>query len=112
MEDTRPLAVNKYREVRCASLRPADAGRSVLLSGWVAAKRDHGGLLFVDLRDPGGVEPGGIVQLVAHPDSPAFETLTGLRLESVVSIRGEVAHRPPETVNPKLSTGDVEVVVQ
>ncbi|HET7523660.1 MAG TPA: aspartate--tRNA ligase, partial [Acidimicrobiales bacterium] len=50
--------------------------------------------------------------LVAHPDSPAFETLTGLRLESVVSVRGEVAHRPPETVNPKLSTGDVEVVVQ
>ena len=112
MEDTRPLAVNKYREVRCGTLRPADAGRSVLLSGWVAAKRDHGGLLFVDLRDPGGVDPGGIVQLVAHPDSPAFETLTGLRLESVVSIRGEVAPRPPETVNPKLSTGDVEVVVR
>ena len=112
MEDTRPLAVNRYRELRCGALRSADAGRSVLLSGWVAAKRDHGGLLFVDLRDPGGVEPGGIVQLVSHPDSPAFETLTTLRLESVVSVRGEVAPRPPETVNPKLATGEIEVVVQ
>ena len=112
MEDNRPLAANKYRELRCGALRSGDAGRSVLLSGWIAAKRDHGGLLFVDLRDAGGAEPGGIVQVVAHPESPAFETLTGLRLESVVSVRGEVAPRPPETVNPKLATGEVEVVVQ
>jgi aspartyl-tRNA synthetase len=111
MEDTRPLAVNRYREVRCGTLRSADAGRSVLLSGWVAAKRDHGGLLFVDLRDPGGVEPGGIVQLVAHPESAGFETLTAVRVESVVSVTGEVAPRPAETVNPKLATGEVEVIV-
>ncbi|HVA73102.1 MAG TPA: aspartate--tRNA ligase [Acidimicrobiales bacterium] len=112
MEDTRPLAVNNYRDVRCGALRAGDAGRSVLLSGWVAAKRDHGGLLFIDLRDAGGVEAGGVVQLVAHPDSPAFEMLTSLRLESVVSVRGSVVHRPAETVNPKLATGEVEVTVQ
>jgi aspartyl-tRNA synthetase len=111
METTRPLAVNRYRDTRGADLRASDVGRSVLLAGWVAAKRDHGGLLFVDLRDAGGTEPGGIVQLVVHPDVPAFETLTGLRLESVISIRGEVSARPPETVNPKLETGEIEVVV-
>jgi aspartyl-tRNA synthetase len=77
----------------------------------VAAKRDHGGLLFVDLRDAGGVEPGGLVQLVAHPERPAFEILSHLRLESVIHISGEVAARPPETANPRLATGDVEVVV-
>src|SRR5579863_9080324 len=102
MEDSRPLAANRYRDIRCGALRSADTGRSVLLSGWIAAKRDHGGLLFVDLRDAGGVEPGSVVQLVAHPGSPAFETLSRLRVESVVCVRGEVAPRPPETVNAKL----------
>ena len=82
------------------------------LAGWVAAKRDHGGLLFVDLREPGGVEPGGLVQLVGHPGQPAFEVLAHLRVESVISVSGQVAARPPETVNPKLETGAVEVVVE
>ncbi len=68
MEDSRPLAVNRYRDTRGGSLRFDDVGRTVRLAGWVAAKRDHGGLLFLDLRDAGGVEPGGLVQLVAHPD--------------------------------------------
>jgi aspartyl-tRNA synthetase len=77
----------------------------------LAAKRDHGGLLFVDLRDPAGLAPSGIVQLVAHPGEPAFEVLEALRLESVVSVSGEVMARPPETVNPKLATGDVEIRV-
>ena len=86
-------------------------GRTVRLAGWVAAKRDHGGLLFLDLRDAGGVEPGGLMQLVAHPDQDAFETLTQLRLESVVAVAGEVVARPPETVNTKLVTGEIEVVV-
>jgi aspartyl-tRNA synthetase len=78
----------------------------------MAAKRDHGGLLFVDLRDPGGTQPGGLVQLVSGPDEPAFSVLEGLRLESVVCVTGTVAARPPETVNPKLATGEVEVKVQ
>jgi aspartyl-tRNA synthetase len=111
MEPNRPLAVNRYRDIRGGDLRSGDVGRSVLLAGWIAAKRDHGGLLFLDLRDAGGIEPGGVVQLVVHPEVPAFGTLTGLRLESVVSVRGEVTARPPETVNPKLETGEVEVVV-
>ena len=86
-------------------------GRTVRLAGWVAAKRDHGGLLFVDLRDPGGLEPGGLVQLVAHPDVAAFEVLSHLRVESVISVSGQVVARTPETVNAKLATGEVEVVI-
>ena len=137
--DPIPLAPNRYREVRCGSLRPADIGSQVRLAGWVAAKRDHGGLLFVDLRDPvgpeadrpaplpegdgpagGGPAGGGflqgdhrarVVQLVCHPGGPAFETLSHLRLESVVSVAAKVVARPPDTVNPKLLTGEVEVEV-
>ncbi len=105
-----PLAVNRYRDTRGGSLRPSDVGRHVRLGGWVAAKRDHGGLLFVDLRDPGAFAPGGLVQLVVHPGQPAFEVLTHLRVESVICVLGEVVARPPETVNPKLETGAVEVV--
>jgi aspartyl-tRNA synthetase len=111
MEETRPLAANQYRDHRCGDLRPGDVGRTVRLAGWMAAKRDHGGLLFADLRDPGGLNAGGIVQLVVHPDQPAFETLAGLRVESVVSVSGEVVARSPETVNPKIGTGGVEVAV-
>ncbi|MGH9116119.1 MAG: aspartate--tRNA ligase [Acidimicrobiales bacterium] len=106
MEPSPPLAVNRYRDSRAGELRPADVGRRVRLAGWVAARRDHGGLLFVDLRDA-----GGLVQLVAHPGAAAFEVLADLRLESVVSVSGEVVARPAETVNPKLATGAVEVVV-
>jgi aspartyl-tRNA synthetase len=111
MEHTRPLAVNRYRDARGGSLRVDDVGRTVRLAGWVAAKRDHGGLLFVDLRDAGGIEPGGLVQLVAHPDLAAFEVLSHLRVESAISVSGAVVARTPETVNPKLATGAVEVVV-
>ena len=112
MEDTRPLTPNQYRDTRCGALRADDVGRVVRLAGWVAAKRDHGGLLFVDVRDPGGIVPGGVVQLVSHPDQPGFETLSGLRVESTISVTGEVVARTPETVNPKLATGAVEVVVR
>jgi len=123
------LVPNRYRDTQCGSLRPADIGRQVRLAGWVAAKRDHGGLLFIDLRDPGGPdadlpldEPVGaagpvnrgdhyacMVQLVSHPADQAFEVLSRLRPESVISVTGEVVARPPETVNPKLATGEVEV---
>jgi aspartyl-tRNA synthetase len=110
--DAPPLNVNLYRTRRCGELRAEDVGRVVQLAGWVAAKRDHGGLLFIDLRDPSGVGPGGLVQLVAHPDQPAFAVLDDLRLESVVTISGQVVARPPETVNPKLATGQVEIAVE
>ena len=98
--DRRPLATNQYRDTRPGSLGPADVGRTVRLAGWIAARRDHGGLLFIDLRDAGGTEPGGVVQLVSHPDQDAFATLSGLRVESVVSVTGEVVARSPETANP------------
>ena len=109
MEDGRPLAVNRYRDHRAGSLGRSDIDTTVRLAGWIAAKRDHGGLLFVDLRDPA---PGGLVQLVVHPEVEAFEVLTHLRVESVISVTGQVLARPPETVNPKLATGEVEVVVE
>jgi aspartyl-tRNA synthetase len=78
----------------------------------VAARRDHGGLLFIDLRDPSGVAPAEVVQLVANPELPDFETLSGLRLESTISMVGDVVARPPATVNPRLPTGEIEVVVR
>jgi aspartyl-tRNA synthetase len=106
MSDPRPFAANQYRSVRAGSLRDTDIGDVVRLAGWIAAKRDHGGLLFVDFRDDGGV-----VQLVSHPDDPAFETLTHLRVESVVCVTGRVVARPAEGVNPKLASGTVEVIV-
>ncbi|HLI00002.1 MAG TPA: amino acid--tRNA ligase-related protein, partial [Acidimicrobiales bacterium] len=111
LDHPRPLAVNRYHDHRAGELRPEHVGREVRLAGWVAAKRDHGGLLFVDLRDAGGMGPAGIVQLVSHPGSPGFETLEGLRLESTVSVVGQVVARSPETVNPKIDTGEVEVAV-
>jgi aspartyl-tRNA synthetase len=107
MSDQHPLAPNRYRDVRAGELRDTNVGDVVRLAGWIAAKRDHGGLLFVDLRDDGGV-----VQLVSHPDVAAFDTLTRLRVESVVAVTGEVVSRPDEGVNPKLASGTVEVVVQ
>lgn len=117
MEDRTPLTPNRYRQLRAGSLRSGDVGQQVRLAGWMAAKRDHGGVLFVDLRDPHGLDGGGgLVQLVAHPsaagDSGVVDTLSGLRLESVVSVTGTVTARPPETVNPKLATGEVEVVAE
>lgn len=112
MEDTRPLAVNRYRDTRGGALRSGDVGRSVRLAGWVAAKRDHGGLLFVDLRDSGGTVAAGIVQLVSHPDLDTFELLSGLRVESVISVTGTVVARSAETANPRLATGEVEVTVE
>jgi aspartyl-tRNA synthetase len=107
-----PLAVNRYRDHRAGSLGSDDVGRTVRLAGWVAAKRDHGGLLFVDLRDPAGQRPAGEVQLVVHPDDEAGPVLAGLRVESAISVVGTVVARSAETVNPKLETGSIEVTVQ
>ncbi|MGH9076879.1 MAG: aspartate--tRNA ligase [Acidimicrobiales bacterium] len=105
------LAANRYRDTHAGSLGPADVGRVVRLAGWLAAKRDHGGLLFADLRDPAGLRPAGVIQLVSHPGQDGFAVLSELRLESAVSVAGEVVARAPGTVNPKLATGEVELVV-
>ncbi|HLG87650.1 MAG TPA: aspartate--tRNA ligase [Alphaproteobacteria bacterium] len=95
-----------YRTHSCGALRAADVGQTVRLSGWVHRKRDHGNLLFVDLRDH-----FGITQCVLDTESPYFKVLEGIRVESVVTVTGRVVARSPETVNPKLDTGEVEVRV-
>ncbi|RJG55921.1 aspartate--tRNA ligase [Sphingobium terrigena] len=97
--------MHAYRTHTCGALREADVGTAVRLSGWVHRKRDHGGVLFVDLRDH-----YGITQVVAKADSDALAVLEGLRLESVVTIDGAVVARGPEATNPKMETGTIEVV--
>jgi len=97
--------MHAYRTHTCGALREADVGTAVRLSGWVHRKRDHGGVLFVDLRDH-----YGITQMVAKADSEALRVLEGLRLESVVTIDGTVVARGPEATNPKMETGTIEVV--
>jgi aspartyl-tRNA synthetase len=98
--------MHAYRTDTCGRLRLADSGRTARLSGWVHRKRDHGQLLFIDLRDHYGV-----TQCVIDVSSPLFATADALRLESVVTVTGRIAARSPETVNPKLATGEVELVI-
>ena len=93
-----------YRSHTCGALTAADVGAAVRLSGWVHRKRDHGGVLFVDLRDH-----YGLTQIVADADSPALAVLEGLRVESVVTIDGTVKARAEGTVNANLPTGEIEV---
>src|SRR3954451_9655619 len=98
--------MHPYRTHRCGDLRLSDVGGEMRLSGWGHRKRDHGQLLFVDLRDH-----AGIVQLVFQPGTEAFAAADGGRLESVLTIPACVVARSPETVNPDLATGEVEVRV-
>jgi aspartyl-tRNA synthetase len=93
-----------YRSHTCGALRASDVGSTIRLSGWVHRKRDHGGVLFVDLRDH-----YGLTQIVADVDSPALAILEGLRVESVVTIEGTVKARSESTVNANLPTGEIEV---
>ena len=96
--------MHAYRTHTCAGLSAANVGQDVRLSGWVHRKRDHGGVLFVDLRDH-----YGITQIVADSDSPALSVLEHLRVESVVTIDGVVKARSAGTVNSNLATGEIEV---
>ncbi len=96
--------MHAYRTHTCAQLRGSDVGSSVRLSGWIHRKRDHGGLLFVDLRDH-----YGLTQIVMDTDSDAFKLLDRARAESVVTIDGDVVARGEATVNPNLPTGAIEV---
>jgi aspartyl-tRNA synthetase len=96
--------MHAYRTHNCGQLRAEQVGQSVRVSGWVHRKRDHGGLLFVDLRDH-----YGLTQIVADSSDAVFATLDGLRAESVVTITGEVVARSPETTNTNLPTGAIEV---
>ena len=97
-------ALHRYRSHTCGALRATDIGSTARLSGWVHRVRDHGGLLFIDLRDH-----YGITQVVADPDSPAFKTAEAVRSEWVIRVDGTVRKRPEGTVNAELPTGEVEL---
>ena len=99
--------MHEYRTHACGELRKEDVGKTVRLSGWVHRIRDHGGLLFIDLRDH-----YGITQAVADPKSPAFARAETLKPEWVVRIDGEVVARSQETINPNLPTGEIEVRIK
>ncbi|KQW71448.1 aspartate--tRNA(Asp/Asn) ligase [Phenylobacterium sp. Root77] len=99
--------MHAYRTHTAGALRAADTGKTVRLSGWIHRKRDHGGLVFIDLRDH-----YGLTQLVISPETPGFDVIERLRAESVIRIDGEVVARSPETVNANLPTGEVEVRVR
>jgi aspartyl-tRNA synthetase len=96
--------MHRYRTHTCGELREGDIGTDVRLSGWCHRIRDHGGVLFIDLRDH-----YGMTQVVADPDSPAFAAAESLRAEWVVRVDGKVRHRPPGTENPDRATGMLEV---
>ena len=99
--------MHAYRSQTCADLTKANVGETVRLSGWVHRIRDHGGVLFIDLRDT-----YGMTQLICDPDSPAFAAVEKLRSEWCVRIDGEVKARDASLVNPKLPTGEIEVFVR
>src|SRR6185437_2818444 len=101
------LSMHRYRTHTCGALRDSDIGTEVRLSGWCHRIRDHGGVLFIDLRDH-----YGLTQVVADPDSPAFKIAETLRAEWVVRVDGKVRRRPDGTDNPELPTGAVEVYVR
>ncbi|MCU0831111.1 MAG: aspartate--tRNA ligase [Rhizobiaceae bacterium] len=96
--------LHRYRSHTCGALRPADAGSTVRLSGWVHRVRDHGGVLFIDLRDH-----YGITQIVADPDSPCFAAAETVRAEWVIKVDGVVKERAASTVNPNIATGGIEL---
>ena len=98
--------VNQYRTHNCGQLNEKNVNEAVRLSGWLNSKRDHGGLLFVDLRDQ-----YGITQVVVDEKSHSFKVLERLRLESVITVNGKVLKRSNETVNSRISTGTIEVIV-
>ena len=99
--------MHAYRTHSCGELRLSHAGETARLSGWVHRKRDHGQLLFVDLRDT-----FGLTQCVIDVSSPLFAELEAVRVESVITVTGPVVERDPETVNPNLPTGEVELRVE
>ena len=99
--------LHAYRSHKCDELRNSDVGADVRLSGWVHRVRDHGGVLFFDLRDH-----YGITQIVADPDSPAFATAETVRAEWVIRIDGKVKARSDDTINSNLETGEIEVFAQ
>jgi aspartyl-tRNA synthetase len=99
--------MHAYRTHTCGQLRASDVGKAVRLSGWVHRRRDHGGLIFIDLRDH-----YGITQCVIEPDGKAFPLVDTARSEWVLTLTGQVVARTPETVNPDLPTGAIELRIE
>src|SRR5690606_28389317 len=98
--------MHRYRSHTCGALSASDIDSQVRLSGWCHRIRDHGGVLFIDLRDHYGV-----IQCVADPDSPAFKLLEQARSEWVIRIDGQVRRRPEGTINTELPTGAIEIYI-
>ena len=99
--------MNIYRSHNCDELRKKDIGKKVLLSGWINKRRDHGNLLFIDLRDN-----YGITQCIIDKENQNFSILEKMQLETVIKIDGEVVNRSDETINKEINTGEIEVVIK
>ena len=99
--------MHAYRSHTCADLTIKNVGETIRLSGWVHRVRDHGGLLFIDLRDH-----YGMTQVLCDPDSPVFKEVEKLRSEWCIRIDGTVKARDAELVNPKIPTGEIEVFIR
>src|SRR6202000_3277806 len=99
--------MHAYRTHTCGQLRKSDVGQTVRLSGWIHRRRDHGGLIFIDLRDP-----YGITQCVIEPDAKVFATVDTARSEWVLTLTGQVVARTGDTVNGDLPTGEVELRIE
>ena len=99
--------MNKYRSHNCNQLRKKDVGKDVLLSGWVNKRRDHGNLLFIDLRDNYGV-----TQCIIDKDNSNFSELEKMQLETVIKINGKVVDRSIDTVNKDIETGEIEIKIK
>ncbi|NIA16110.1 MAG: aspartate--tRNA ligase [Nitrospiraceae bacterium] len=99
--------MHPYRTHTCGALRKDNVGEEIRLSGWVHRKRDHGGVIFIDLRDH-----YGLTQVVVNPGQDFFETAEHVRSEMVLTITGEVVPRSEDTINPNLATGEIEVVAK
>ena len=98
--------MNRYRTHNCNELRKKEVGNSVILSGWVNKKRDHGNLLFIDLRDN-----YGITQCIIDKDNSNFSELEKIQLETVIKIEGKVIDRSIETINKEIPTGEIEISI-
>jgi len=99
--------LNRYRSHNCNQLRKGDIGKKINLSGWINKKRDHGNILFVDLRDN-----YGITQCIINKDNKNFNELEKIQLESVVQINGEVVDRSKDTINKDIETGEIEIKIE
>ena len=99
--------MNKYRSHNCNELREKDVGKKVFLSGWINKKRDHGNLLFIDLRDT-----NGITQCIIDKGNKNFDSLERMQLETVIKIDGKVLNRTKDTVNKDIDTGEIEVSIE